>query len=82
MNRLQLDIFHQQLLLMRTSEEVVDLANGILTLRPTDPRDAVIEELDRAFASADDDTTYKEPIVARYSDTVSEVIAIVIPKKD
>lgn len=80
MNPIQLDIFHKQLLLMRTAREVIDLANGSLTLNPHDPRDQALEELDRIYASAEDDVPPEDLQVARFSDTVSEVIVIIIPK--
>lgn len=54
MNARQLAIFHQQLLLMRTTQEVIDLANGVLKLPPNDPRDALLEQLDQAFMMAEE----------------------------
>lgn len=80
MNSIQLDIFHQQLLLMRTTQEVIDLANGGLTLPPNDPRDKELEELDRIYTSSEDNMPFKEPYVARFSDVACEVIVIIIPK--
>jgi len=54
MNDRQLAIYHQQLMLMRTIQEVIDLSHGNLVLQPDDPRDAILEELDRAFCEAAD----------------------------
>lgn len=80
MNSIQLDIFHQQLLLMHTAQEVIDLASGGLTLPPNDPRDKSLEELDRIYTSSEDKVQFKEPHIARFSDTASEVIVVIIPK--
>ena len=54
MNARQLAIFHRQLLLMRTTKEVIDLANGVLELPSDDPRDALLARLDEAYMDAED----------------------------
>lgn len=53
MNARQLAIFHQQLILMRNTQEVIDLAKGVLELPPNDPRGAILDRLDEEYCSAE-----------------------------